>query len=214
MRHGETYASRLETPMAGPDEDPELPLTPRGRTRLAAVAEALAASGLDAACSSPYRRSRETAGIVVEPLGLPVTPLPALGELPLHPPPGGTLRDVARRYLALARELASRDAATVVLDDGRDVADTVATALDAVRDALEGAHTQLLVVAHGGLNRFLLAHWLGLPPSGFLSIDQDFGCVNVIDFVRGGRAWVRAVNVTLDDPVKSAGAPGRLEREA
>jgi broad specificity phosphatase PhoE len=62
----------------------------------------------------------------------------------------------------------------------------------------------VLVVAHGGVNRFLLAHLAGLPLERFLAFDQDFGCVNVIDFVRGGRPFVRAINATLDDPFKAA----------
>ncbi len=212
MRHGETYEPHLDTPMAGPDEDPALPLTARGRMQLEATARALAKTGLEGVCSSPFRRSQETARVVAEPLGLEVTALEALGELALHPPAGGTLRHVARRYLELARRLAEEAPAAIHLDDGRDLRSAVEEALGAVRSALEEQGPRLLVVAHGGLNRFLLAHWLGLPPRGFLSLDQDFGCVNVIDFVRGGRAWVRAVNVTVHDPVKLDGLPGGLGR--
>jgi broad specificity phosphatase PhoE len=210
MRHGETYEPQLATPMASAAEDPDLPLTDRGRAQAEAVAKALAGVGLDGAVASPFRRSRETAAIVAGSLGLAVETVPALIELALHPPPGGTLRDVARRYLALARDLETHPPERVPLDDGRDLGSALAGALDALHDALARCGPRVLVVAHGGLNRFVLAHWLGIPPHGFLGIDQDFGCVNVIDFVLGGRPWVRAVNVTLYDPFKGEGPVGTL----
>jgi len=72
---------------------------------------------------------------------------------------------------------------------------------------IERATGTVLVVAHGGLNRFLLAHWLGMPPSRAIGIEQNFACVNVVEFVGSGRPWVRAVNVTLHDPLKGE-SPG------
>jgi probable phosphoglycerate mutase len=38
----------------------------------------------------------------------------------------------------------------------------------------------VLVVAHAGLNRTLLCHWLGMPLQNLFRIDQDLGCLNVI----------------------------------
>ena len=60
------------------------------------------------------------------------------------------------------------------------------------------------MVAHGGLNRFLLTGFLGLPLHRFLAVDQDFACVNLVEFVAGGRPWVRALNVTYTDPFKAS----------
>ena len=123
-------------------------------------------------------------------------------ELPLHPPAGGTLRDVARRYIAVARELESHPPAVVSFDDGTTLGDRLDAALGTLCRLLQHEDGPVLVVAHGGLNRFLLAHFLGLPPARAIGIEQDFACINVIDFVRGGRAWVRTVNATLHDPLK------------
>ena len=68
--------------------------------------------------------------------------------------------------------------------------------------AVEQVSGTVIVVAHGGLNRFLLGHWLGMPPERAIAIEQNFACVNVVEFVGSGRPWVRAVNVTLHDPLK------------
>jgi broad specificity phosphatase PhoE len=207
MRHGETYEPRLDSPMAVPDEDPALPLTPRGRERLREVAAWVASSKIEAAYASPFLRARETAEIVAEPQGVPIGTLPELRELPLYGPPGGTLRDVAQRYIALMRDLAERPIHEVPLDGPHTLGAVIDAALAALHDVVSRATGTVLVVAHGGLNRFLLAHWLGMPVERAIAIEQNFACVNVIEFVGSGRPWVRTVNATLHDPLKTS-APG------
>ncbi|HVP29052.1 MAG TPA: histidine phosphatase family protein [Myxococcota bacterium] len=206
MRHGQTYEPRLDAPMAGAAEDPELPLTEAGRAGVVATAAAMQHLGLDAVHSSTFLRSRETARIVGEPHGLAPTTFPELTELRVYPE-GGTLRDVARRYLAIARELAAKPAQDVRLDCGRSVAEILDGAHAALHRILGGEARRALVVAHGGINRLLLTSLLGLPLERFLAVDQDFACVNVIDFVQGGYAIVRAINVTPRDLFKAAEAP-------
>jgi broad specificity phosphatase PhoE len=202
MRHGETYVPLPGTPLAGPAEDPRVALTERGRDRVREIAAWMAPIGIEAAYSSSYDRSRETAELVAAPHGLTVTAVDALRELALYPPPGGTLLDVARRYLTLVRELQEKPAAEVRLDCGRSLEDVVDGALSAVSEMLERASGTVLVVAHGGINRFLLGHFLGMPPARAIAIEQNFACVNVVEFARGGHAWVRALNCTLHDPLK------------
>jgi len=207
LRHGETYESRLDAPMAGADEDPRLPLTERGRDRLREVAAWLAKVPVEHAYASPFLRAQETARIVAQPHGLEVTTLDALSELPLHPPPGGTLRDVAHRYIEVVRALAERPPEEVLLDDGRSLASILDAAQCQIRTAMEAATGTVLIVAHGGLNRFLLGDWLGMPPARAIGIEQSFACVNVVEFVGSGHPWVRALNLTVHDPLKSE-SPG------
>lgn len=202
MRHGETYEPRLDAPMPGPDEDPALPLTARGRERLGEVATWIASAKIEAAYASPFTRARETAAIVAAPHGLEVGTLAPLRELALYPPAGGTLRDVAVRYIALMKDLAERPLHEVPLDGGQSLGHVLDAALAALHEVIERASGTVLVVAHGGLNRFLLGHWLGMPPERAIGIEQNFACVNVIEFVGSGRPWVRALNVTLHDPLK------------
>lgn len=207
MRHGETYEPHPDSVMPGPDEDPALPLTERGRERLGEVAAWIAHAPIEAAWASPFARAQETARIVAEPHALAIGTLPALRELPLYGPPGGTLRDVAHRYIRLMRDLAERPLHEVPLDGPDTLGAVLDAALASLREVVEQASGTVLVVAHGGLNRFLLGHWLGMPPDRAIAIEQNFACVNVVEFVGSGRPWVRALNVTLHDPLKSH-APG------
>jgi broad specificity phosphatase PhoE len=206
LRHGETYEPRLDAPIVGADEDPHLPLTERGCDRLRDVAAWLAKVPVQHAYASPFVRAQQTAQIVAQPHGLTVATLDAISELPLHPPPGGTLRDVAQRYIAVVRDLAQRPPSEVLLDDGRSLGSILDAAQEQIRAVMEAATGTVLIVAHGGLNRFLLGHWLGMPPARAIGIEQSFACVNVVEFVGSGHPWVRALNLTLHDPLKSESA--------
>jgi len=46
---------------------------------------------------------------------------------------------------------------------------------------------QLLIVAHGGVNRAILCHALGSGLPGFAAIEQDACCCNIIDLDANGR---------------------------
>ena len=203
LRHGETYEPRLDAPMPGAGDDPQLPLTERGRDRLREVATWIAKAPIEHAYASPFLRAQQTAAIVTQPHGLEIGTLDALAELPLYPPPGGTLRDVAHRYIELVRDLAERAPHEVLLDGERSLGSILDVALAAIRVTMEAATGTVLIVAHGGLNRFLLGHWLGIPPARAIGIEQNFACVNVVEFVGSGHPWVRALNITLHDPLKS-----------
>jgi len=61
---------------------------------------------------------------------------------------------------------------------------------------------RLLVVAHGVVNRLLLCRALGAGLSGIGAIEQDAGCVNVLDVMEDGRLLVRLVNHTPLTPSK------------
>lgn len=217
MRHGETYEPRLDARLPDPDQDRALPLTERGRAVIGRVAEALAGSGLGAVFCSHLARARESAEIIGRRLDLPVQESAGLSELRIdrlelaagnEAGNARDLRSAARRYVALARALESRAPHDLVMRSWeRSSATTLGAVIEEATQALvrcvAGAE-RTLVVAHGGLNRFLLAALLGLPPARFTAIDQDFACINRIDFVRRGRPWVRAINITLDDPFKDA----------
>jgi len=207
MRHGKPYEPLPETPAAPPDRDPQLPLTQEGRAGVEAAARALDHVAFERAFSSTFLRSHDTARIVAAPHGIEVETRREFEELRVYPEEGGDMRAAARRYIRLARELERRPASEVVVDEaGRSVETILGEAWTALVGCLEGPAQRILLVAHGGINRLLLSHILGLPLHRFLALDQDFACVNVIEFVRRGRPWVRALNVTVDDPFKAGHA--------
>ncbi len=40
----------------------------------------------------------------------------------------------------------------------------------------------IAIVAHGGVNRIILCHFLGIPMENIFRIEQDYGAVNIIEF--------------------------------
>lgn len=76
----------------------------------------------------------------------------------------------------------------------RDVQDRVLPALNSLLERHKGESVAL--VAHGGVNRVILCHALNMGLESFFRLEQDYGCLNIIDFY-DGTAVVRLVNETL-----------------
>lgn len=74
-----------------------------------------------------------------------------------------------------------------------EVRDRVMKALDDVLDRHDGG--DIAVVGHGGVNRVILCHYLGVPLENIFRIEQDFACLNIIHFY-DGYPVVRLVNGT------------------
>ena len=53
---------------------------------------------------------------------------------------------------------------------------------------------EIVVVAHGGVNRVVLLDAIGAPLERLFHIEQDFGCHNIIDFYPDGIAVVKKMN--------------------
>ncbi|MBI4688887.1 MAG: histidine phosphatase family protein [Nitrospirae bacterium] len=45
----------------------------------------------------------------------------------------------------------------------------------------ESSLSNIAIVAHGGVNRVILCHFLGIPLENIFRIEQDYGCVNIIE---------------------------------
>jgi probable phosphoglycerate mutase len=66
----------------------------------------------------------------------------------------------------------------------------------------DASWSSVLVVAHGGVNRALIAHALGMDLTLFGGLEQDAGCINIIDVNAQGRGLIRLLNFSADDPPK------------
>jgi len=55
---------------------------------------------------------------------------------------------------------------------------------------------EMAIVAHGGTNRVILAHAVGADYAAFANLEQDPGCVNIIDVDADGSCLVRLMNST------------------
>ncbi len=198
MRHGETlYQSRASEGALGNGE-----LTERGREQIAAVALLFRGVPLDRVYASPLARAQETARIVAKEKGLDVLLSNDLREVTPNPevvaklPTKETLQEVHRFFKT---PQASWDEPYLGGETFRQVQERGVRFFLSLLSQ-EDWHT-VLVVAHGGINNALLAHVTGVSSGRLFNIEQDFGCINVIDFIHG-EPLLRLANFTLYDQLK------------
>jgi probable phosphoglycerate mutase len=210
MRHGEVdYFDEL----GKPHKLDTVRLNAEGRMQAQDAARELAKVPLDRVVTSCLARSIETANLVAHQRNLIVENRDELREI--EP---GRLADLAKKTpdqierMFLGALTSDLGPATRFLD-GETFASLRERVLRCYQELLADAKwLQLLIVAHGVVNRMLLADVLGLPYSGMGALEQDAGCINVIDVDDAGRGLVRLLNYTPANPVKAGMELTTLER--
>jgi broad specificity phosphatase PhoE len=157
-------------------------LSPGGRAEVTRAARWLASSGFAAAYASPARRAQESARLLVAGRDLAVRSEPGLREVDFGAFEGLTWAE------ALALDPATcatwlRRPHEVVFPGGEGYAAVRERALGALA-RLRAAHAgqSILVVAHGGPIRAILAAALGLAPAAAFGLRQRTAGVSVVDW--------------------------------
>jgi alpha-ribazole phosphatase len=178
LRHGEA-----DTPDADGylHSHVPLPLTPRGRTQAEALNRVFAPVGASVVHASDIARTAETAERLAGP-AREVRLHAGLRELSLGDLEGAhsdTILDAAPGFLV------DPDATLPGGESVREVGLRAGAALDAILAADDAA--EVVVVAHGGVNRGLLGRLLGVPLERAMLVRQDWAGVNVLE--RDGDGW-------------------------
>ena len=154
VRHGESEANAARR-FAGQSDSP---LTARGRRQAEMVAKELAKVKFDKVVSSDLSRTRDTAEIIARAQGVPVEIVPELREIDVGDRTGQTFDEVA----GLPEW---KENGFVAWPGGETLDQVLARTLAAIdRLAGENPGRTILVVGHGGVNRILLSHFLGILP--------------------------------------------------
>ena len=154
VRHGESEGNAARVFTGQTDS----PLTARGREQAAAVAEELATVKFDRIVSSDLSRTRDTAEVIAKRQGKPVEIVPELREIDVGDRTGKTFDET--------RGLPNwSDDGFVSWPGGENLDQVLARTLGAIeRLTRESPGKTILVVGHGGVNRILLSHFLGILP--------------------------------------------------
>jgi broad specificity phosphatase PhoE len=154
VRHGESEANAARR-FAGQSDSP---LTERGRRQAEAVAEELAKVKFDRIVSSDLSRTRDTAEVIARRQGIGVEVIPELREIDVGERTG-TPFDEARGLPNWS------DDGFVAWPGGETLDGVLARVLGAIdRLTRESPGKTILVVGHGGVNRILISHFLGILP--------------------------------------------------
>jgi probable phosphoglycerate mutase len=158
----------------------DLELAELGRRQAVAWQRRLADISFAAVVSSDLARCVESARLVKGQRDIPLILEPALREISLGAWEGLTPEEVERRFPG-AYAARGRDFASFRPEGGESFADLAARALpafDGTAARYEGR--PVLIVAHAGVNRVILAHCLALPLHHAPAVPQPYACCTVL----------------------------------
>jgi alpha-ribazole phosphatase len=138
--------------------------------------------GLNAVYCSDLSRAVKSAEIIAEPYGLGPVRMPALRERSFGIWEGMTFTEIKERFPAEFEAWADNPVSHSPIggESTLEVKERVVRALDEILNGNIGSN--IAVVAHGGVNRILICHLLGMPLENIFRVEQDYGAVNVIEF--------------------------------
>nr|WP_238341963.1 bifunctional RNase H/acid phosphatase [Actinopolymorpha rutila] len=196
LRHGETERS-VDKRFSG-SGGADVPLTEQGRAQAVAAARSLADRlGVAAVVSSPLRRTRETADVVADALGLPVEVEPGLAETAFGEWDGFTFAEVGQRWPA---ELQAWLADTSVAPPGGESFDQVLTRVRAARDRLIRTYGDktVVVVTHVTPIKLLTCLALDVPVRAAYRMELPPAALTEVRWFADGAASLRSFGVPVD----------------
>jgi alpha-ribazole phosphatase len=176
-RHAQPERHDEQRRFLGPSN---IPLGPEGLAQARALAERLRQASFDAVFSSDLARCLRTAEIVADAAGRSVTTDARLREIDTGFWEGLTQQEAYRRY---PKEFAERedDVTGYPFPGGESFRQLQARVLPALEEIVVAGYSTVLLVAHLGVNRVMLAHLRGVPLAGIFSFSQDYCDFDVVD---------------------------------
>jgi len=192
IRHGEVVGHEQKRYNGHAD----VGITHRGEEQYRLLDERLAPVPLSAVYSSDLTRCRTGAGMIARRHGLTPHFRRDLRELHIGIWEGLTWDEIIQRW---PREWEARlaDIVNYRVPGGESTQDLADRAIPAVREIVSRHPGEtVLIVGHGGVNRVIILDAIGAPLSSLFAIEQNYACLNVIDYYPDGTAVVRRVNDT------------------
>ncbi len=169
-------------------------LTDLGRAQYQRLAERLADQAIAAVYTSDLARCLDGARILAARHGLDPIPRPELRELNIGHWEGKTWSELQARY---PDEWQARlnDLVNYRVPHGESTLDMARRVRPVIRE-LVGRHRgeEIVVVGHGGLNRVILLDAIGAPLDRLFSVEQTYGCLNIVDYYPDGISVVKLLN--------------------
>ena len=208
VRHGSTELS-AEDCFAG---ETDVPLSDLGREQAHKLSQRLAAEKIAAFYASPLSRTMETARILAEPHGRPVTPKEGLREISHGRWEGKRRAEVEKLY---PEEYArwEADPYSFAPTNGETGLAVTARALPALLEIVAAhANARVLVTSHKATIRLLIGSLLGFDLRRYRDhLDQSPASLNILDFQDLGHARLSLFNDTSHYSTSSSGTPGIAE---
>lgn len=192
----------------------DVALTALGKRQAAWMQRRLAKQPLAGVYSSDLSRAVFTASLVAAEHGLTVTQHAALRELDVGDWQGLPWEELEQRDPEVWQQRL-HDLVHFRMPGG----ESFQEAADRVRPALQqilARHCgeEIALVAHGGVNRVFLLDAIGAPLEKAFSLEQDCGCLNIIDYRDDGSCRVRLMNGPAGEWPESLAGPALDDGQA
>ncbi|MBI3399634.1 MAG: histidine phosphatase family protein [Deltaproteobacteria bacterium] len=172
----------------------DVDITDIGVLQMENIAAFLSKEPITAVYSSDLQRATKGAEIIGGTLGLKPVKVHAFRELHLGRWEGLTREEGAAQFPEEA-DFRFRDLANTRIKGGENLHDLKNRVVPALKGTLtKHAGEHIALIAHGGVNRVILCDAMGLPMGNFFRIEQDYGCLNVIDYFDDGVKVVKLLN--------------------
>ncbi len=181
-----------------------VPLTQYGREQSERVCNCLGTVSLGAVYSSDLDRSRYCAKLIAEAHDLRVSTQESLRELHIGDWEGRTWTELQEAY-PNDWQARLQDLVNFQVPGGeslQDAADRIRPTIQQILAKHPGG--DIALVAHGGVNRIILLDAIGAPLQQAFSLEQDFGCLNIIDYFASGNSVVKLLNSTAHQDIDCA----------
>jgi alpha-ribazole phosphatase len=190
IRHGEITGSEVFRYNGQVD----VPLTPKGLGQYHQLVERLKDITVTACYTSDLTRCVQGAEILCASRNIPFESRRDLRELSFGDWEGMALTELAERFPE-AWKNRMKSFVTFRAPGGENLLDLQKRAVPAIAEIVaRHPGEEVIVVGHGGVNRIILLDALGAPPSSMFRIEQDYGCLNIIDYYEDGNPVVKLLN--------------------
>ncbi len=190
LRHGEVAGAG--TPRYNGQAD--VALTERGLGQYHALKERFAGVPLSACYTSDLSRCLRGAEVLAGHFGLAPVRKRELRELHIGIWEGMTWPEIQASYPD-QWQARLNDLVNYRVPQGENLVDLDGRVMPIIGEIVaKHQGEEVLVVAHGGVNRVILLNAIGAPLSSLFSIEQNYACLNIIDYYVDGKSVVRLLN--------------------
>ncbi len=190
LRHGEIRGSEIKRFIGRTD----VGLSPKGIDQARFWQGYFADIKIDRVFSSPLSRCVETARIVSARPDHEITRVPEFGEIDLGRWDGQPFAQIKAHFPG-AWAARGNDLVHYRPPGGESFADLFDRVVPAFQNLARHVSGNSLIVAHAGVNRMILCHLLAKALNDLFTIDQAYGCLNIISGLDGPGDLPTAVSV-------------------
>ena len=190
IRHGEVEGAGIPRYNGHAD----VSLTEKGKSQYLQLRERLADARITACYTSDLSRCAWGAAMLGAHLGVEPVREPSLRELDIGIWEGLSWAELMEEY---PEEWQARlaDIVNYRVPRGENLLDLQGRLMPVI-SGIVARHRgeEVLVVAHGGANRVILLNAIGAPLSSLFNIEQNYGCLNIIDYYEDRKTVVKLLN--------------------